>query len=175
MQEIIDIYDSKKGINIKKTISKDEAHQKGIWHSSVHILLVNKEHTKILLQKRCMKKKFFPNMWDITVGGHIKAGEMPDDGAKREFNEELGLDFQNYEFKYLTKIKEEFLDNNINSKEIVFVYLVEANVNVNDIILLQEEVSEVKWFSKEELINLIETKKIINHLEEFKILLEILN
>lgn len=174
MDELIDVYDD---ITCKKTgqiISKNEAHKKGIWHSAIHIILVNKDRTKILLQKRCEDKKLFPNRWDITVGGHISSGEEAINAAKRELKEELGLDYSSKEFEFIYKIKEEFNNGIINSKEFVYVYLIETDVNIKDITLQKEEVSEVKWFDKNAFLDLIDKKQIINHYQEFEIIKDIL-
>lgn len=174
MEEMIDVFDSETGLKTGEVISKNEAHAKGIWHSSIHILLVNKERNKILLQKRCADKKLYPNRWDITVGGHISAGEEAIVSAHRELEEELGLDSKKYEFKFLDRIKEEFVNNGVNSKEFVYVYLIEADVDVKDVTLQKEEVSEARWFKKDEFFNLIEKKQIINHYQEFEMLKDIL-
>lgn len=174
MEEMVDVYDSLTGEKTGEVISKNEAHSKGIWHSAIHILLVNKERNKILLQKRCADKKLYPNRWDITVGGHISAGEEALVSAHRELEEELGLDSKKYEFKFLDRIKEEFINNGVNSKEFVYVYLIEADVDVKDITLQKEEVSEAKWFEKEDFFELIEKKQIINHYQEFEMLKDIL-
>lgn len=174
MEEIIDIYNQKTGEKIGQTISKSEAHQKGIWHSSIHILILNEDKNKILLQKRCPAKKLYPNMWDISVGGHISTKEEPLTSAKRELEEELGLNPNNYNFKFLKKIKEEFINNGIDSKEFVFIYLIESNIDIKEIKLQDEEVSEARWFTKEELFKLISNQEIINHKEEFEILKNIL-
>ena len=56
MEEMIDVLDGETGKLTGKVISKKEAHKKGIWHSSIHILIVNKDCTKTLLQKRCERK-----------------------------------------------------------------------------------------------------------------------
>ncbi|HAB67132.1 MAG TPA: NUDIX hydrolase [Firmicutes bacterium] len=174
MEEMVDVIDSITGDKTGEVVSKREAHSKGIWHSSIHILLVNKDRTKILLQKRCADKKLYPNRWDITVGGHISAGENPLISAHRELEEELGLDSKKYDFKFIKRIKEEFINNGINSKEFVYVYLIEEDVNCKDIVLQKEEVSEARWFKKEEFLDLIEKKLIINHYQEFEILKDIL-
>lgn len=174
MEEMVDVYDSLTGEKTGEVISKSEAHNKGIWHSSIHILLVNKERNKILLQKRCADKKLYPNRWDITVGGHISAGEEALVSAHRELEEELGLDSNKYEFNFLDRIKEEFINNGVNSKEFVYVYLIEADVDVKEITLQKEEVSEAKWFKKEDFFELIERKEIINHYQEFEMLKDIL-
>lgn len=175
MEEIVDILDEVTGEKIGKTISKEEAHKKGIWHGSIHIIILDKDKNNILLQKRCKQKKLYPDMWDISVGGHISSGEEPIVSAKRELEEELGLDSKKYDFQFIKKIKEEFYSNGIDSKEFVYIYLIEEDVNIESITLQNEEVSGVKWFSKKEFYKLIETDKIINHKEEFDLLKKIFN
>jgi 8-oxo-dGTP diphosphatase len=39
----------------------------------------------------------FPNHWDF-FGGHIEAGESPEQALVREVKEELGLDLRHWEF-----------------------------------------------------------------------------
>jgi len=75
MEEIVDVLDEYTGEKTGDVISKNEAHKKGIWHGSIHVLIINNDKTKTLLQKRCADKKLYPNTWDIAVGGHITAGE----------------------------------------------------------------------------------------------------
>ena len=99
MEEMIDVLDENTGDLVGETISKSEVHRIGKWHGSIHILIVNKDKTKTLLQKRCEQKKLYPNMWDIAVGGHISAGETALNSAQRELKEELGLDFNDFDIK----------------------------------------------------------------------------
>lgn len=175
MEELVNIYDEETGEKTDKIITKTQAHKEGVFHSAIHILIINKGKTKILLQKRCKEKKFYPNMWDISVGGHISANEEPLETAKRELKEELGLNAEEYEFKFLKKIKEEFIDNEINSKEFVYTYIIKEDIDSSKIKLQKEEVSDYKWVDKKELEELILNKEIINHEEEFTIIKEILN
>ena len=74
----------------------------------------------------------------------------------------------------ITKIKEEFINNVINSKEFVYVYLIIGDINTSKITLQKEEVSDFLWTTKEELNKLIENKVIINHKEEFELINEII-
>lgn len=174
MDEIIDIVDEETGKPIGQTISKEEAHQKGIWHASIHILIINEEKTKVLLQKRCEQKKLYPNTWDISVGGHISASEEPLISAKRELKEELGLNPDNYTFEFKEIVKEQLNNNNIQSNEFLHTYIIYANIDINDIKLQKEEVSEAKWVTKQELNNLIKESKVIPHKKAYEILNEIL-
>ena len=131
MEEMIDVYNEQTGEQTGEVISKKEAHKKGIWHSSIHLLIVNNDKTKTLLQKRCAEKDLYPNTWDIAVGGHIDASELPEEAARREFSEELGLDPNNYEFNYLTKTKEILINNGVDSREFVFTYIIYSNIDIN--------------------------------------------
>jgi len=61
----------------------------------------------------------------------------------------------------LTKEKEEFINNGVNSKEFVYVYLILADVDIKDITLQKKEVSEAKWFKKQEFLELMGKEQII--------------
>ena len=174
MEELVDVINPETGKKTGEIITKKEAHQKGIWHSSIHIWLISKDHKKILLQKRCPEKNLFPNMWDISVGGHISSGEEPIIADKRELSEELGLNPEEYNFIYQTTLKEKFVDHDILSNEIVYVYLINTDLDLNKLTLQKEEVSEVKWYIKQELQSLNKDQKVIPHLEEFYIIYNLL-
>ena len=92
MDELIDIL-THDGKPTGKTALKSEAHKNGWFHATVHIWLFTKDE-KIVLQKRALTKKVFPGLWDISVAGHIAAGEDILMAAKREVFEEIGLNIQ---------------------------------------------------------------------------------
>ena len=151
MDELIDIVDAKTGEPTGETIYKSQAHKEGIWHRAIHILIVNKDRTKTLLQRRCDTKPLYPNMWDIAVGGHIGAGEDPLEAAKRELGEELGLDITEYEVEFVGKSQEDFNNNGVHSREWVSNYVLYGDINLENIKLQNSEVSAAGWFTKEEL------------------------
>jgi len=95
MDELIDIL-TPDGKPTGKVALKSEAHKNGWFHATVHIWFFTKDD-KILLQKRAMTKKVFPGLWDISVAGHIGAGETILDAAIREVHEELGLEIKSDE------------------------------------------------------------------------------
>lgn len=174
MEEMIDVLDGETGKLTGKVISKKEAHKKGIWHSSIHILIVNKDCTKTLLQKRCERKDLYPNMWDIAVGGHVNSGEDVVTSAKRELEEELGLDSSKYDFQVFEVVKEMFCDHGIISNEFVSCFVIYDDIDIHSIKLQEEEVSEAKWCTKNELDGFIKNNEIIPHHREYEILNEIL-
>lgn len=173
MDEYVDILDEN-GKVTGEVITKKEAHKTGKWHRAVHIWIIDEDKRKILLQKRCSDKNLFPNMWDISVGGHVSSGEDTLVAAKRELFEELGLNPENYEFEYIGLIKEKFIDNDIISNEFVTIYKVINNVDISNIKLQIEEVSEIRWFTRSELDTLRDELKVIPHIEEFELINNIL-
>ena len=173
MEEYVDILDET-GKETGEIITKKEAHKTGKWHRAVHIWIISEDKKCILLQKRCPDKNLFPNMWDISVGGHVSSGEETLISAKRELSEELGLNPQNYKFEYVDVIKEEFVDGDIVSNEFVTIYKIFSDVDTDAIVLQKEEVSEARWFTKDELNSLREEEKVIPHIEEFSMIYNIL-
>lgn len=52
MEEMIDVLNENTGEKTGEIISKNEAHRTGKWHGSIHVLIVNNERSKTLLQRR---------------------------------------------------------------------------------------------------------------------------
>ena len=95
-------------------------------------------------------------MWDVTVGGHVDSGEFGRQALIRETKEELGIEISDEDIKYLvgsTSINEQ---GDIINKHYNECYLITKNIDVSNIVIQKEEVSEVKYFSREELIKRID-------------------
>lgn len=73
------------------TATRAEVHALGLPHRSVHVA-VHDVHGRLLLQKRSRFKDTSPGKWDISVGGHLDAGETYLDAALRECREEIGIE-----------------------------------------------------------------------------------
>ena len=172
MGEMVDIYNPNTMKKTGEIIDKSAAHRLGIWHSSIHLIIINKNKTKVLFQKRANNKDLYPNMWDISVGGHIMSKESDIVAAKRELKEELGIESNNIEF--VKKYKEELSNNGVDSKEIVSLFIMYLDENVVKFKLQKEEVSCIKWLTQMEMEKLIKERKTIPHVEEYNLLREIL-
>ncbi len=166
--EMVDIYNPDTMEKTGESIDKSAAHRLGIWHSSVHLIILNKDKTKVLFQKRSNHKDLYPNMWDISVGGHIMSKETDIEAIKRELKEELGIESSKLEL--IKKYKEELNNNGIDSKEIVSLFIMYLDEKDKGFKLQKEEVSQIKWFTKIEMEQLIKDKKMIPHTEEYYIL-----
>ena len=106
--------------------------------------------------------------------GHISAGEDNLTSAKRELEEELGLTSSQYDLIFVDKVKEKLNNNGVISNEWVSIYIAYADIDINDIVLQEEEVSDIRWCSKDELNSFIEANTIIPHVRDFEILNSVL-
>lgn len=149
--EFFDITDDN-GIPTGETISRSEAHDKGIPHRTAHIWIVKREGDvyQVLLQKRSAEKESFPGMYDTSSAGHIQAGDDPLESAQRELHEELGIRANEGDLTFIGKFhinyQMEFHGKTFRDNEVAFVYVYEKPVEINNLVLQQEEVDEVKWF-----------------------------
>lgn len=167
--EEIDILDDNGEIVGTTTI--DEAHSEGLLHRVVHVWIVNRRN-KLLVQKRSASKSFSPLLWDVSFAGHIKAGENSLDTCEREAKEELGLNIDDDELKFLFSIIENFEEGKIH--ELADVYILYKDLDLTDLTLDKSEVEEVKWVPFHEFFVTCMTKKYVPHEEEYRLLKEVL-
>ncbi len=153
MEEMFDVL-NEWGEYTGEVASRDRCHTEGLWHRAVYGFVIDKNEN-VLLQKRSANKKAWPNMWDVTVGGHVDAGEFGRQALIREAKEELGLDITDDEIKYLVGSTSIDTAKGIN-KHFNECYMILKDVDVSDIKLQEEEVSEVRYFSKAEILERID-------------------
>ena len=115
--ELLDILDENGKIT-GKVESREVVHQKGLWHRAVYGFIFNNKGD-ILLQKRSKNKKLWPDLWDVTVGGHVLTKEFGSQALIRETKEELNIEITKNEIAYLVSsisnnIKENMIDNHYN-------------------------------------------------------------
>ncbi|MEM9867522.1 MAG: NUDIX domain-containing protein, partial [Bacteroidota bacterium] len=89
MDEQVDILDGQ-GKPTGQVLLKSEAHRLGLFHPTVHIWCYSRSG-QVLLQQRGRYKKTFPLKWDVSVAGHVGAGESLEEAAFREVTEEIGV------------------------------------------------------------------------------------
>ena len=158
VKEIRDLYDKNKKVT-GKTFIKGEQVPKGYFYLIVIIIITNSDG-KYLIQKRVERKS---GKWALT-GGHPKAGETSQKGIIEEVKEELGIDIANDKitlFKTITH-NDQFFD----------LYYLNKNISIDDIHMQDEEVVDVKWATKDEIIDMFNNN--LFHEEHFKIFNEYL-
>ncbi|MEI6533252.1 MAG: NUDIX domain-containing protein [Candidatus Roizmanbacteria bacterium] len=142
-KEMFDVLDEN-GKPTGQIKSRTDVHHDGNWHKSIFICIINSKN-EILIQKRSKNKDFNPNMWDISVAGHVSTGDTSIESAIRELHEELGIveNESSLEFLFMIKKLDTRNRNGIRDNEFCDMYLCRYNFDISDIILQKEEVSEV--------------------------------
>ncbi len=109
------------------TGSRSEIHQRGLRHREIHVCFItpNKE---IIFQHRAKDKDTFPDLLDITVGGHVEIGQSYEETALKETEEETGLKLKIDDLISISKVKREAKDeqtgkiNKVFNSRYVYIY-----------------------------------------------------
>lgn len=147
--ELIDICDEHNNLTGIKEL-KTKAHKTGLWHRSAHIWIYNSKK-EILLQLRAKEKPLYPDMWDISVAGHVSAGEQPIQAALREIKEEIGLSVKESDLSFFKIVKHKSIFRDIKNNEFYYVYFLKFDEDINHLKLQKEEVQTIKFISLAEL------------------------
>ncbi|WP_228235743.1 NUDIX hydrolase [Allomuricauda sp. M10] len=142
MDEYVDILDEQ-GNPTGQSCLKSEAHRKGLLHPTIHVWLYTKDG-RVLIQQRGKHKDTHPLLWDVSVAGHVSAGENIPLAAVREVEEEVGLSITVNDlesigtFKAVHKISENFID-----AELHHIFLCELKVPLSALIKQDSEVDDL--------------------------------
>ena len=158
--ELIDIL-TKEGKPTGKTALKSEVHSKGYYHNTAHIWFYTRDG-HILLAQRAATKTLHPLLWDVSVAGHVDAGETVEQGAIREIKEEIGLKIKEKELQKIGVFEcFQSYDNGIVDNEFHHTFIIELQVNLGS---LKPQVGEVASLK---LVSLEEFELILKHIGEY--------
>ncbi|MGN7513892.1 MAG: NUDIX hydrolase [Allomuricauda sp.] len=142
MDERVDILDEQ-GKPTGESCLKSEAHRNGLLHPTIHVWLYTPDG-RVLIQQRGENKATHPLLWDVSVAGHVSAGEEVITAAIREVEEEVGLTISesNLEplgtYKAIHKISENFID-----AELHHIFLCKLQVPLNQLKKQENEVADL--------------------------------
>lgn len=154
-EELIDVLDEN-GIKTGEILSRKEVHKKGLWHRAIVVAIVN-EKNEILLQQRSAKKEKNPNIWDISVAGHITSGQDSVMAATREISEEvsvsLGYNVEVKDFRFMFSYrKEQIINENFIERQFYdFLILRQVGLTEKNIKMQESEVQAIKFVTANEL------------------------
>lgn len=155
--ELWDIYDKNRN-KTGKTMIRGQQYKDDSYHLVVHVCIFNGEG-KMLIQQRQPFKEGWPDLWDITVGGSAVSGESSEKAAEREVLEEIGY---NINLKGIRPSLTVNFDNGFDD-----IYLVNKEIDINKLSLQYEEVQDVKWADKKEIMTMIDNKSFIPYYKSF--------
>jgi len=145
--ELFDLYTADRE-KTDQTMVRGDPTPEGFYRLVVHVCIFNPEG-QMLIQQRQPFKRGWSNLWDITVGGSAVSGDSSRSAAERETFEELGLPIDLSDIRpTLTIYWEHGFDD---------YYVLTRSVDLNTLHLQYEEVQAVRWASKEEILQMIDS------------------
>lgn len=149
--ELLDIVDMQ-GQPTGELVDKAAIHDQGLWHRDVHVWVTN--GFDVLQQQRAWDKSIMPGEWDVSVGGHVAAGESYLEAAQRETAEELGMELP----------AERFIPAGILAVDMAMeptgwrhrtvgdnFVVVERSVDIESLALQGSEVIGARWYNIDQL------------------------
>ncbi|HKO57041.1 MAG TPA: NUDIX domain-containing protein [Thermoanaerobaculia bacterium] len=151
MIEQIDVLNAN-GARTGATKPKPDAHRDGDWHRAAHLWIVTPDR-RVLLQRRSRDKENWPGLWDVSVAGHLSAGETAEEAAVREAREEIGLEVDPSALRRIGTLRQSavlndgaYLDNELHD-----IFLLEQDVDPLALTLQEGEVDAVMLLPIERL------------------------
>ncbi len=125
-------------------------------HRSVHVLILSPDG-RLLLQKRSLSKDTQPGKWDTSVGGHVGFGQSYAEAARREAEEELGIQLADPIFLYPSRIRNEVESENIHT----FLQIMAGPFRHDP-----GEIDEIRFWTKGEIRKALGTGLFTSNFEE---------
>ncbi len=170
--ELLEIIDSN-GKTTGKYERRAIVHSHQLFHNEVALWIIDKENKKVLLQRRSPNKKQNPNKLALCAG-HVVENETLEIALRKEAQEEIGINIDNYKINKLITIKRIEPNNFCFSHH----YYILDRIPLDKIVIQKEEVSEVLYMDYAELKQLVmsDSNEIVFHWNnEYKKLFHLLD
>lgn len=147
--EFIDVLDERRN-KVGIVRNRELVYKNGDWHKTVHIWLINSKN-ELLIQKRAKDKQTFPNLWAISIAGHVISGETSIEAALREIKEEIGIDVNPNDLKLIFTIKriQEYKNGFLHVHD--DVYLFKYDLDLYNTKIQKEELTDIRFINYKEL------------------------
>ena len=127
-------------------MGKTQAHQEGLLHRAISILIQNSKG-EMLIQQRAFSKYHWAGIWSNAVCSHPRENETFEAAATRRLKEELGIEMElTKEFSFIYKAVDEQSGLTEHEFDTVFSGIYDGEVHIN-----KEEVENVQWIEMNEL------------------------
>ena len=177
-EELIDVLDEN-GIKTGQVLPRSEVHKQGLWHRIIVVAIVN-EKNEVLLQQRSHNKDKNPDMWDISVTGHLSAGQDSLGAATREISEEVSVslgysvDVKDFRFMFSYRKEERVNEKHYDRQYYDFFILRQSGLKNENIKFQSSEVQAIKFVTISEINEMRENNLLVNRDECYNALAEYL-
>lgn len=148
-EELLKVVDEN-GNYTGKMEKRSIVHKNRLFHNEVALWIIDRENKQVLLQRRSPNKKQNPNKLALCAG-HVVGDESIDEALRKEAQEEIGINVDNYNVKQLTTIKRTEPQNYCFSHHF---YILEK-IPLSHFNIQKEELSEVLYMDYDWLKRLV--------------------
>lgn len=103
--EILDIVNAQD--QVIGQMPRSEIYKRGMSNFRVVNVFIGNSMGQLWVPRRTENKKLFPMCLDMSMGGHVTAGETYEEALCRELKEELRMDISEYPYEYLGQLTPE--------------------------------------------------------------------
>lgn len=133
------------GIPTGEILDQQTVHTKELWHAVVNVWVVNSQG-ELLMQLRAPDVELSPNVWDVSVGSHLRPGETPQTAAERCLRTELGISVSSEQLNHLFNIQcANPMPNHITHKVLGHVFLVQMDVDIKALKYDSTKITRLAW------------------------------
>lgn len=164
-EELLDVLDEN-GIKTGEICSRREVHKRGLWHRIIVVAIIN-EKNEILIQQRSDNKDKNPGMWDISVTGHLSAGQDSLTAATREISEEVSVslgysvEVKDFRFMFSYRKEEQVSKDHYDRQFYDFFILRQSGLRTENIRFQESEVQDIKFVNINELNQMREENLLV--------------
>lgn len=151
MSELIDIYDRDRRLT-GKVVPRETALGDGEYRLVIHVFIFDRQN-RLLIQLRSPEKALYGGLWDVSAGGHSRAGENSAMAARRELREELGIDV---DFGRIDPVLCANFPNGFDD-----YYVIDRDLDIGSLTLQESEVARVKWVTRAEILAMIDSGEFL--------------
>ena len=155
--ELVDLYDENR-IPLGRTAQRYSRREKGTYRLIVHVCIFDRRG-RLLIQRRAREKRLWPEKWDLSAAGGVSAGETTRTSAQREVAEELGLSICLDGVRALCTVN--------FSTGFDDYYILRQDVDLASLRLQEEEVSAVRWATRQQVLDMARRGEFISYPESF--------
>ena len=160
-RELIDVLDSSGNKTGEKT-TLDDACNRGLWHNSVHAIIVTQDH-KVIAQKRSHSIVMNPDLIELSAGGAVNSGEQCEQAIIREVKEELGIAVDSDEIIFIgtNKYNKRFTKLHKTSNTFLHTYVIKLKKPIYRTHLQASETAKLYLLSIKKAKRLVRYHRIV--------------
>jgi len=158
-----DLYDNNFN-NTGVVINENDEIPDGKYHYSINAWILNSKKQVLLIRNTLNYNIYYPGFWS-SINGNVLSGENVIDTCIKTINSKIGIKISNSEAKSVDKkLRDPY-------HYIYETYIINKDINLNEINFVDNTVVQAKWIDLNELYNMIENGEIawvlIPRIEEY--------